>query len=214
MYGEMNTELDPNTRERVLREHARRKSITFIILILAWLAFIIGLFSVLYGETFTNLTEDTEMALFLSIAGAILVFTVIYWRCANCGHLFLWKLQPKKCDKCGVNLVKIKEEVVDPNDWRYYIRLRKKNTLKYYLYLSIIFVVNIGLILLLITAMEDATKPTLFVILAFTFFIPWFIIDRNFLRCPKCEYRFGRRIPEKCPHCKAILKDPNSGFWR
>ena len=207
-------ELDPNTKARVISEFTKRKKVTYILVTLAALGFLLAIFSYRYDETLTGLPRSKELAIFLSIAGAVLVFTVLYWRCPNCGHHFWWRMQPKLCEYCGVTFVVIKEEKVDPDDWRYYIRLRKRNSLKYGLYLVLIMGINIGLIILLINTFHDIPNILLAFWVLLFMIIPIFIIDRVFRQCPKCGYHFGGWTPTECPHCKTQLKDYNYNDYR
>jgi hypothetical protein len=207
-------ELDPNTKARVISEFSKRKKVTYALVFLAVLGFLLAAVSYRYDETLTGLSRETEMAIFLSITGGILILAVLYWRCPYCNNHFWWKLQPKSCVRCGVELVVIKEEDIDPDDWFYYARIREKNSLKFGLYFALIVGINMGLMALLFSITKDI--PMILLALWAILFIglPIFIIERVYRQCPKCGYHFGRWVPQKCPQCETWLKRYHDRDWR
>ena len=203
--------MDLNPEKRIFHEFSKRKTIRYILNGTAIIFLLLSFASTRYGTSLTGLSVDSEMAIFLSIALVIAVISVLYWRCPNYNKLFWWRFEPKSCRHCGVELIdlKSKEARIDPDDYRYYIKLREANSRKFFLFLIPILAFNIGLFVLLTNIAPDIPYLVLVLIFLVFFGIPMYIIDKLYRRCPKCGRQFGRWVPDECPTCNTRLKDYN-----
>ena len=205
--------IDPNTKARIIAQFSKLKTIKYILHVISIGGLFLALSSYRYDNTLTGLSRDTELSIFLGIGVLALVISVIYWRCPNCHKLFWWRLDPKSCRNCGVDLVKplAKVDENEKNDYRYYIKLRKADTRKFFLFFFIIIAFNAGLAYLIPTGISSGVFYLIFLL---TFGIPLFFIIYRFQRCPKCGHHYGRAVPQKCSHCETQLKDYNWSDYR
>jgi hypothetical protein len=197
----------------VVKSFKRRKGIVKILLYVAGLGLTLTIFSFTHRDpTLTDLPYTTEIGIWIGVLAIALIIAFFVWRCPVCNHFLGFRFSLKSCHNCQVELVQaqVKREISEKEDYRYYIKLQKANTKKFWFYTCLVLLLNFGLMVILAKYLSN--NLAFFIII--TLIIPIFVLQDRLRRCPKCGHHYGRWIPEECPECKAQLKDYNWSDFR
>ncbi len=195
-----------NPEENIKKSFNLRKTIVNILFYVAVFGAAFAVFALTHrNPTLTGLPYTPEFWIGAVVFFISAVISFYLWRCPKCKKFLGLKLGIIKCKNCRVELRKLDEPNINGDIEDYYIKKYKTYTLKFWLYLILIFIVN-GIFLILINKYK--ITGALIYLLIITLLVPFFIIRYKYRRCPKCGHHFGRNfISDECPKCKTRLKD-------
>lgn len=207
--------LSPVQRTEIITSFKHRKLVRQILHGAAAVSVMAGLIPFRYDVSLFGLSRGAELWIFFGIAATVLGISVLFWRCPYCGWHFLWRMDPKTCWNCGAQLVvpELVPAETDEIDFRYYIKVRERNSLKFTLYFIFTMITGLGLILIIPGYIRFIVAPAMGASI-------W-ILDAKFHKCPKCGKNYIDRwgglffVPQECPNCKTWLKYyPSDTSWR
>jgi hypothetical protein len=195
----------------IVKAFSRRKFITEVLLYAAGAGVAFSAFSLSHRTTtFTGLPYSIGIIIGAFVIVLALAGLFYVWRCPVCHKFLGFKTNIKACNNCAVvfrGAESDKEKKDSNNDaaeYFRYITIWKKNSAKFFGYLVMVLVINIGLIAL-------CANVTVFnflkFLVPFTTVIPILVLSNRFQRCPNCGHYFGRYTPVECPECGVRIKD-------
>jgi hypothetical protein len=198
----MTVSQDP--REQTVRAFIKRKTVSSVLIYIAFFFIFIGIISKRYagaGVTITGLAPDTELALGLGIGIALLLITYYFWRCPACGKSIGFKVDVKACPHCKSGFTPYWKPDNEQRVYNAYARIKKT---RYFVYVLLI------MFLFFSVSMAGQLQPipisSLYVVLG-GIVMAFGIGDLLFWRCPNCKSHLGRGWnPAACPRCDASLR--------
>jgi hypothetical protein len=194
--------MDP--REQIVRAFIKRKTLSSIMIYIAFFFIFVGIISKRYagaGVTITGLAPDMELALGLGIGIALLLITYYFWRCPACGKSIGFKVNVNACPHCKAGFTPYWKPNNGQRVYTAYARIKKTRYFVYFLLIIFLFFsVSVA------GQFQPVSISTLYVALG-GIVLAFGIGDLLFWRCPNCKSHLGRGWnPAACPRCDASLR--------